>query len=51
VLGDRPGVGIDVDEAAITAAQQSASWQQPAGPHVRSPRAGLRMVDRGTWEE
>ena len=51
VLGDRPGVGIEVDEAAIEAARSSGDWLEPAGPHVRSPRAGLRMVDNGTWEE
>lgn len=51
VLGDRPGVGIEVDEEAIAASQQTGSWLEPAGPHVRSPRAGLRLVDNGTWEE
>lgn len=51
VLGDRPGVGMEVDEAAIEAARRSGDWQEPAGPHVRSPRAGLRLVDRGSWEE
>ncbi|MGW8482275.1 mandelate racemase/muconate lactonizing enzyme family protein [Microbacterium sp. NPDC055903] len=51
VLGDRPGVGIDVDEAAIEQARTSGDWQEPAGPHVRSPRAGLRLVDSGSWEE
>ncbi|MFC7788263.1 mandelate racemase/muconate lactonizing enzyme family protein [Microbacterium sp. MAHUQ-60] len=51
VLGDRPGVGIEIDEAAITESQRSGTWLETAGPHVRSPRAGLRLVDRGTWEE
>lgn len=50
VLGDRPGVGIEVDEFEIIAARSSGSWQEPAGPHVRSPRAGLRMVDNGAWD-
>lgn len=45
VLGDRPGVGIAVDEAAIAAARRSGSWQEPAGPHVRSSRTGLRLVN------
>lgn len=51
VLGDRPGVGIEVDETAIESARASGDWLEPAGPHVRSPRAGLRLVDNGTWEE
>ncbi|WP_420112416.1 mandelate racemase/muconate lactonizing enzyme family protein [Pseudactinotalea sp.] len=51
VLGDRPGVGIEVDEAAISSAQGSGSWQEPGGPHVRSLRTGLRLVDNGHWEK
>ncbi|MFK4789679.1 mandelate racemase/muconate lactonizing enzyme family protein [Microbacterium sp. ZW T5_56] len=51
VLGDRPGVGIEVDEAAIRHARADGNWQEPAGPHVRSPRAGLRLVDNGSWEQ
>ncbi|WP_156253998.1 mandelate racemase/muconate lactonizing enzyme family protein [Pseudactinotalea terrae] len=51
VLGDRPGVGIAVDEVAIDGAQASGTWQEPAGPHVRSPRSGLRLVDHGHWED
>jgi L-alanine-DL-glutamate epimerase-like enolase superfamily enzyme len=44
VLGDEPGHGVSVDEAAIAAHQTSASWLVPEGPHVRPPRAGLRLV-------
>lgn len=51
VLGDRPGVGIEVDERAITDARCAGDWQEPAGPHVRSPRAGLRLTDSGAWGE
>lgn len=51
VLGDRPGAGIEIDEPAIEEARRSGGWLEPAGPHVRSPRAGLRMIDDGTWEE
>jgi len=51
VLGDKPGAGIEVDEVAIAAAHPSGGWLETAGPHVRSPRAGLRLVDNGTWEE
>ncbi|ONK09616.1 enolase C-terminal domain-like protein [Streptomyces sp. MP131-18] len=46
VLGDAPGLGITVDEAAIaeTAGLQDADWSHPAGPHVRPGDAGLRLV-------
>lgn len=44
VLGDTPGNGLTVDESAIDADQRSASWLSTEGPHVRSPRAGLRLV-------
>jgi hypothetical protein len=44
VLGDRPGLGIAVDEDAIAAAEQSGTWATDGGPHVRPPRAGLRLV-------
>jgi len=43
VLGDRPGNGIEVDVDAVAANERSASWLAPAGPHVRSPRAGLQL--------
>lgn len=44
VLGDAPGHGVVVDEAAILANQKSASWLLTEGPHVRPTRAGLRLV-------
>ena len=44
VLGDKPGNGIEVDEAAIAADQRAAPWITADGPHVRSDRAGLRLV-------
>ncbi|GGF35719.1 racemase [Microbacterium sorbitolivorans] len=44
VLGDEPGVGIRVDEAAIERARIGGAWATPAGPHVRSPRAGLSLA-------
>lgn len=50
VLGDEPGAGIRLDEAAIDAARSSDDWQTPAGPHVRSARAGLRLVSDDAWE-
>jgi len=43
VLGDRPGSGIEIDEQLIMKNQTDASWLAPAGPHVRSPRAGLHL--------
>ena len=44
VLGDRPGVGVDVDEAAIAALKHTEpGWRAEAGPHVRPTRAGLRL--------
>jgi L-alanine-DL-glutamate epimerase-like enolase superfamily enzyme len=44
VLGETPGNGITVDEAAIATDQRTASWLIASGPHVRSDRAGLRLV-------
>jgi L-alanine-DL-glutamate epimerase-like enolase superfamily enzyme len=45
VLGDQPGAGIDVDEAAITGHPDFENgWLQVAGPHVRPARAGLELV-------
>ena len=44
VLGTNPGNGIEVDEAAIATDQSTASWLIATGPHVRSDRAGLRLV-------
>lgn len=44
VLGDKPGLGIEVDEAAIQNKRQSGQWSVAGGPHVRPSRAGLRLV-------
>jgi len=45
VLGDQPGAGLVVDEAAIAGEDdKEASWPMPQGPHVRPRRAGLRLV-------
>jgi len=44
ILGDAPGVGLTVDEAAIAArGEVDANWLIQSGPHVRPQRAGLRM--------
>ena len=46
VLGDAPGLGIEVDEAAIEARTATGAWEGPAGPHVRSADAGLQLAQR-----
>src|SRR6478752_2354267 len=43
VLGDRPGIGIVVDEELLAGADASAA-PPPTGPHVRPGRAALRLV-------
>ena len=43
-LGDEPGLGIEVDEAAIAEQRDEGSWFLPAGPHVRPQDAGLRLA-------
>ncbi|MNY72673.1 hypothetical protein D3C86_2112830 [compost metagenome] len=43
VLSDAPGSGIRVDEAVIARANGDG-WRNPAGPHMRPARAGLRLV-------
>lgn len=47
ILGDSPGLGIAVDEAAIAANTLSGAWSRPGGPHVRPRRAGLGLVQGG----
>lgn len=47
VLGDEPGIGISVDEPLIASAGARPTWSDPAGPHVRPDRAGLRLVAEG----
>ena len=45
ILGDRPGGGMTVDEAALADLEKSeGGWLLPEGPHVRPDRAGLRLV-------
>ncbi len=44
VLGDRPGLGIVVDEARIARDRSEGSWTAGAGPHRRPREAGLRLV-------
>ena len=40
VLGDEPGAGIRIDEAAIEAARDGDGWADPAGPHMRPHARG-----------
>jgi L-alanine-DL-glutamate epimerase-like enolase superfamily enzyme len=47
VLGDSAGNGVVVDEEAISRNQRAADWSVPDGPHIRSRRAGLRLVPDG----
>lgn len=44
ILGDTPGLGVKVDEAAIAAAAPPPDSPSPAGPNVRPESAGLRLL-------
>ncbi|GLK44862.1 MULTISPECIES: mandelate racemase/muconate lactonizing enzyme family protein [Novosphingobium] len=44
VLGDRPGLGIEIDEAAVASAVAAIGWGERGGPHRRPADAGLRLV-------
>jgi hypothetical protein len=44
VLGDRPGLGIIVDETRIERDRADGSWASNGGPHRRPREAGLRLV-------
>jgi L-alanine-DL-glutamate epimerase-like enolase superfamily enzyme len=44
VLGDTPGAGVTIDEAAIAAHVDESDWLTANGPHVRPARAGLQLV-------
>jgi L-alanine-DL-glutamate epimerase-like enolase superfamily enzyme len=44
ILGDRPGLGVAVDELAISAANRRADAPVADGPNVRPERAGRRLV-------
>jgi hypothetical protein len=43
VLGDSPGLGITIDEAAIAAAGKAPSGPTRTGPHIRPAQAGHRL--------
>jgi L-alanine-DL-glutamate epimerase-like enolase superfamily enzyme len=44
VLGEKPGLGIQVDESRIDALRTATVPAAATGPHVRPDRAGLRLV-------
>lgn len=44
ILGDRPGLGILIDEPAIERDRREGSWAAQGGPHRRPREAGLRLV-------
>ena len=43
VLGDTPGLGVSVDEAAIAQLAKPSSVPFRAGPHIRPANAGNRL--------
>lgn len=44
VLGDQPGGGFAIDEAALRPPPPEQGWSVGSGPHTRPLRVGLRMV-------
>jgi L-alanine-DL-glutamate epimerase-like enolase superfamily enzyme len=44
ILGDRPGLGIVVDESQMSTAGSAAAVFAATGPHIRPGRAALRLV-------
>ncbi|MGW3851607.1 mandelate racemase/muconate lactonizing enzyme family protein [Streptomyces fagopyri] len=44
VLGDRPGIGIVVDESRMSPAGAATPRPEATGPHIRPERAALRLV-------
>lgn len=43
VLGDSPGLGVEVDEGTITQVGRTAGRPARTGPHVRPTRSGIRL--------
>jgi L-alanine-DL-glutamate epimerase-like enolase superfamily enzyme len=43
VLGDTPGLGVTVDEAAISRVERQSSVSFRTGPHIRPANAGTRL--------
>jgi L-alanine-DL-glutamate epimerase-like enolase superfamily enzyme len=44
VLGDQPGLGLAIEEDALSPLAPDQGWAASSGPHVRPVRAGRRMV-------
>ncbi|MFI6833741.1 mandelate racemase/muconate lactonizing enzyme family protein [Kribbella sp. NPDC050241] len=44
ILGDRPGIGILVDESQLSPGNSAATAPASTGPHIRPGRAALRLV-------
>lgn len=44
ILGDRPGLGIVLDEAAIARTATTHGWNVKGGPHRRPRSAGLQLA-------
>jgi hypothetical protein len=44
ILGDRPGLGIIVDESQMSPAGSAPALPARTGPHIRPERAALRLV-------
>ncbi|MCX2748736.1 mandelate racemase/muconate lactonizing enzyme family protein [Arthrobacter sp. MI7-26] len=44
ILGDRPGLGIIVDESQMSPAESTPVSPAITGPHIRPERAALRLV-------
>ncbi|MFI5709211.1 mandelate racemase/muconate lactonizing enzyme family protein [Kribbella sp. NPDC051620] len=44
ILGDRPGIGILVDESQLSPGNSTAAAPAATGPHIRPERAALRLV-------
>ena len=51
VLGDRPGLGLRVDEEAIAASAHLLPHPMSGGAHIRPERAGHRLHPAGVDEE
>lgn len=51
ILGNRPGLGIEIDEAAIVQSVAGNGWGSRGGPHRRPRNAGLRLVPESRTAE
>lgn len=51
VLGDAPGLGIEVDENAVGNAGAAPGWSTLTSPHTRPASAGRRLVGKPAQQE